>query len=59
MKRTWMMFTTLVMAVVLIGGLMLALVHSPGQNPETREDVTESYIKYGGLNPGWRKVFNG
>jgi len=47
-----MVFTALVVAVVLIGGLMLTLVHSPGRNPETWEDITDSYIRYRGTNLG-------
>ncbi len=52
MKRTWMAFTALVVAVMLIVGLTLALAHSPGRNPATWEDVTYSYIKQRGWTWG-------
>lgn len=52
MKRTWMVFTTLVMAIVLISGLTLALARSPGRNPATWENVTDSYIKQRGWTSG-------
>lgn len=52
MKKTWMVFTTLVMAIVLISGLTLALAHSPGRNPATWENVTDSYIKQRGWTLG-------
>ncbi len=45
MKRSWLVLTTLIVAVVLMGGLMLTLIHSPGRNPETWENVTGSYVK--------------
>lgn len=52
MKRNWLVLTTLVIAIVLISGLMLILARSPGRNPETWEDVTESYIRHRGANLG-------
>lgn len=56
MKRTWMVFTTLALAVVLIGGLILALARSPGRNPETWEDITQSYIKHRGWTLGQQVI---
>lgn len=52
MKRTWMVFTTLVVAIVLIIGLTLTVNHSPGRNPATWEDITESYVKQRGWTLG-------
>jgi len=52
MKRTWLVLTTLVVAVVLIVGLAVALAQSPGRNPETWEDITDSYVRHRGSNLG-------
>jgi hypothetical protein len=48
MKRSWLVLTTLVVAVVLIGGLAIALAHSPGRDTETWKDITESYVRQRG-----------
>ncbi len=56
MKRTWVVFITLVVAVVLIVGLTLALAHSPGRNPATWEDITDSYIRQRGWTLGQQVI---
>ncbi len=50
MKRTWLVFTTLVVTAALIAGLLLALARSPGRNPATWENVTDGYIRHRGAN---------
>ena len=45
MKRTWMMLTTLVVAVVLIGALALAVARSPGRHTVDWRSIVTSYIE--------------
>jgi hypothetical protein len=51
MKRTWIVFVTLIMAIVLIGVLVLALARSPGRHTVTWRSIVTSYIEY----QGWGK----
>ncbi len=48
MKRTWMVFTTLVVAIVLFGALGLAVARSPGRHIKDWRSIVSSYIAYKG-----------